>query len=263
VRSNPMVNDVSNASARSLEKLVLLNEIGRLVISSTNLDKMFEDVARLLRKNLDVRYVMLGTIEYEEGRIITRATEGIEPELAERHKSQGIDQGIIGEVAESGKTVIINDVAKSARYLDAIPDTRSEMCIPLKVFGKVVGFLNIENDRLGSFEQADIEIFEAAANLLAQAMKRIQAEDSLQTSLQAMQLLNEVIVELVSILDLDKLLDKIAQITRRFVEYELFAILLVDEDAQELVWKTSVGYSEESHRELARLSMNEGVIGRV
>ena len=63
-------------------------------------------------------------------------------------------------------------------------------------------------------------------------MKRIQVEDELQTSLQAMQLLNEVSVELGSILDLDRLLDKIAQITRRFVDYELFAILLVDEDAQ-------------------------------
>ena len=205
----------------------------------------------------------MGPIEYEKGQILTRGTDGISPDLVARYQSQGIEQGVIGEVAESGKTVVIDDVSKSSRYLDAIPGTRSEICVPLKIFGKVAGFLNIENDRLGAFEPADVEIFEAVANFLGQAMKRIQAEDALQNSLQAMQLLNEVSVELVSILDLDRLLDKIAQITRRFIDYELFAILLVDEDAQELVWKTSVGYSEESRRELGRLSLHEGVIGRV
>jgi sigma-B regulation protein RsbU (phosphoserine phosphatase) len=261
-----MLNEVSHVPARALEKLALLNEIGRLVISSTNLDRMFEDAARLLRKNLGVQgvqYVMIGTIEHEKGQILTRGTDGISPDLVARYQSQGIEQGVIGEVVESGKTVVINDVSKSSRYLGAIPGTRSEICVPLKIFGKVAGFLNIENDRLGAFEPADVEIFEAVANFLGQAMKRIQAEDALQNSLQAMQLLNEVSVELVSILDLDKLLDKIAQIARRFIDYELFAILLVDEDAQELVWKTSVGYSEESRRELGRLSLHEGVIGRV
>src|SRR5262245_2263625 len=156
-----MANEVFRAPARSLEKLVLLNEIGRLVISSTNLDKMFGDAARLLRNNLGVQYVMIGTIEYEKGQILTRGTDGISPDIVARYQWQGIEQGIIGEAAESGKTVVINDVSKSARYLNAIPGTRSEICVPLKVLGKVAGFLNIENDRVGAFEPADVEILEA------------------------------------------------------------------------------------------------------
>ena len=123
-----MVNEVSNATGRSLEKIALLNEVGQVVISSPNLDRMFEDVARLLRKSLDVQYVMIGTIEYEKGQIITRATEGLEPGLAAQHQSQGIEQGII-EMAQSGQTIIIDDVSKARSYLDINPGTRSEMCV--------------------------------------------------------------------------------------------------------------------------------------
>ncbi len=85
---------------------------------------------------------------------------------------------------------------------------------------------------------------------------KVQAIDS------ASQLLNEISVELTSILDLDRLLDKIAQITMRFIDYDFFAILLVDEEAEQFIWKTSVGFSDESYKKLQRLSINKGLIGR-
>ena len=143
-----MVNEVSNATGRSLEKIALLNEVGRVVISSTNLDRMFEDVARLLRRSLDVQYVMIGTIEYEKGQIITRATEGLEPGLAAQHQSQGIEQGIIKNGPKRPDDHHRRCLEGSGIAIDINPGTRSEMCVPLKVFGKVAGFLNIENDRL-------------------------------------------------------------------------------------------------------------------
>ncbi|MBZ5495194.1 MAG: SpoIIE family protein phosphatase [Acidobacteriia bacterium] len=78
----------------------------------------------------------------------------------------------------------------------------------------------------------------------------------------ASQLLNEISVELTSILDLDKLLQKVAQMTLRFIDYDFFAILLIDEDSEHFIWKTSVGFSEESYRTFQRLSIHKGLVGR-
>jgi sigma-B regulation protein RsbU (phosphoserine phosphatase) len=77
-----------------------------------------------------------------------------------------------------------------------------------------------------------------------------------------MQLMNEVSVELTSILELEKLLDKIAQIVRRFIDYDLFAILLIDEIRQEFVCETAVGFNDESLQDLRRLKIHEGLVGR-
>ncbi len=383
-----MPDQLSQNQVHPLPKLALLNEIGHLVISSTDLNDLFREAAELLRVRLGLQYVMVGTIDYEKREILTRATAGFEPDPSVLCAGQGIQEGIIGEATESGKTVVINDVSKHARYVRGIPTTQSEICVPLKYLDRVVGFLNIESDRLGAFEQFDIELLEAVGSFLGQAVRnaqlrgeleesknylesvvqyagdaiitfdregkiltwnnaaerilgqprekvlhrnvrdlihgpsemlqgiyqrimageivrglqmrytsqdeitrtldlsmapvldrqgsvggvscilrditeKIEAEAELQRNLQAMQLLNEVSVELTSILDLDKLLDQIAQIIRGFIDYELFAILLVDEEKSEFIWKTSIGYSEESYHELQRLGIREGVVGRV
>jgi GAF domain-containing protein len=50
--------------------------------------------------------------------------------------------------------------------------------------------------------------------------------------------------------------------TLRFIDCDFFAILLVDEDAEQFVWKTSVGFIEESYRKLERLSIHQGLVGR-
>jgi sigma-B regulation protein RsbU (phosphoserine phosphatase) len=86
---------------------------------------------------------------------------------------------------------------------------------------------------------------------------------ALERELEIARMLVEVSRELTSILELDPLLDKIAEITRGFIDYELFAVLLVDAEREELVWKTSIGYSEEYHRRFERLSLHDGIVGRV
>lgn len=77
-----------------------------------------------------------------------------------------------------------------------------------------------------------------------------------------MQLLGEVSVELTSILEPGPLLDKIAQIVRRFIDYDMFAVLLIDDNRQEFVCQSAVGFHDESLEQLRRLKLHEGLIGR-
>lgn len=80
--------------------------------------------------------------------------------------------------------------------------------------------------------------------------------------MKGMQLITEVSVELTSILDRDRLLDRIAQIVRRFINYDLFAVLLVDQARQEFACKAAVGFSDRSLQDLQRLKVHEGLVGR-
>src|SRR5262245_32008574 len=70
----------------------------------------------------------------------------------------------------------------------------------------------------------------------------------------------EINHEITSILDLDQLLKKIAELTARIVPYEIFAIFLVDEAAQELYYRFQIGHVKEVVQSL-RLPLGEGIIG--
>ena len=72
--------------------------------------------------------------------------------------------------------------------------------------------------------------------------------------------LSEINHEITSILDLDELLNKIAELTHRIVPYEIFAILLVDDEKQELYHRFTIGHPPEVVRNL-RIKLGEGVTG--
>src|SRR5262245_50002534 len=70
----------------------------------------------------------------------------------------------------------------------------------------------------------------------------------------------EINQEITSIMDLDQLLKKIADLTHRIVPYEIFAIFLVDEQKQELYHRFSIGYPQEVVRKL-RIPVGQGITG--
>src|SRR5262249_30383 len=73
-------------------------------------------------------------------------------------------------------------------------------------------------------------------------------------------ILVEINHEITSILDLDQLLKKSAELTARIVPYEIFAIFLVDDAAQELYYRFAIGHSKETVRTL-RVAFGEGIVG--
>ena len=79
---------------------------------------------------------------------------------------------------------------------------------------------------------------------------------------QHMNLPNEDSIELASILDLDRLLDRAAEIIRSIADYDLLAVLLIEGDRPEFVCRTALGLSEESRLDLQRLKVHEGLAGR-
>ncbi|HEV2382138.1 MAG TPA: SpoIIE family protein phosphatase [Terriglobia bacterium] len=75
-------------------------------------------------------------------------------------------------------------------------------------------------------------------------------------------LLMEVGERLNSTLDLDELLSRVAELIKRAVDYEVFAILLLREKAQELSIRFNIGHPDEAARRL-RIKVGEGIVGRV
>ncbi len=82
------------------------------------------------------------------------------------------------------------------------------------------------------------------------------------TQVERLELLLSVARDLTSILDLDRLLNRVGNLLQEVIPYEHFSIFLYDKEHQELVWRIGIGYSEESRRWLQRFSVNKGLVGR-
>jgi L-methionine (R)-S-oxide reductase len=78
-----------------------------------------------------------------------------------------LGQGICGAAATSGQTEVVDDVIGDDRYLACFPSTRSEIVVPVRRGGRIVGELDVDSDRPAGFGAADRSLLERVAALIA------------------------------------------------------------------------------------------------
>ena len=81
-------------------------------------------------------------------------------------------QGIVGAVGQSGVGRLVPDVGADPDYLDVVGETRSEMCVPLRVGERVLGVLNAESPRPEAFTEQDFELLGTLADQMAIVIER-------------------------------------------------------------------------------------------
>lgn len=76
-------------------------------------------------------------------------------------------KGVCGWVGKTGRTEIVSDVSKDPRYLECFPTTKSEIVVPIRSDGRVLGEIDIDSDTLNAFSTLDREFLEAFAARIA------------------------------------------------------------------------------------------------
>lgn len=88
------------------------------------------------------------------------------------HTRIPLNQGICGAAASSGETIIVDDVHSDPRYLSCSIETKSEIVVPVRVNGTVVGELDIDSHEPAAFTPADRSICERVAGIVGQFIER-------------------------------------------------------------------------------------------
>jgi len=83
------------------------------------------------------------------------------------HTRIPLNQGICGAAASTGETIVVNDVNSDSRYLACSLETRSEIVVPIKRQGEILGEIDIDSDQPAAFSPHDHDLLEAVADLLA------------------------------------------------------------------------------------------------
>ena len=108
----------------------------------------------------------------------------------------------------------------------------SQLAVPMRRKGKVIGALNLLNEAEGAFTPQDEALLRQFAAHVAVAIENARLFKSERQYVDTLETLAEIGREMSSILDLDALLTRIASLTKRLIDYRTFGILLLDEATQ-------------------------------
>jgi len=169
-------------------------------------------------------------------------------------------RGVVGQVALTRQPVLLNDVTTSEAYFEVNPKVRSELAVPLIVKNRLIGVMDIESEQADYFRPEHLRLLTLTASRIAQAIENARLYARVSRQAQTLTVMNEIATELTSILDLDPLLERVGQLLRRLIDYQMFAIMLLDEKGEALITRYAwrFGYA---HAPLRRLPITSGLVG--
>ena len=151
--------------------------------------------------------------------------------------------GIVGTAALHREVVFVPDVTKDPRYVSFFPGVKAELAIPLVHRDAPGGRAEHRGPRRGApSPPTRAPPCSVLASHLAVAIENATLYRETRWYAGLLATLYEIGKETASILDLDPLLARVAELVKRVIDYERFGILLLDEEAQELVLRKSVGF---------------------
>jgi len=163
------------------EQLRTVNEVSRKISSIAKLDELLPYVGNLLRETFHYYNVNIYLLEPGSGTLMLKALclsgqKGVIPVGV----PLGVDEeSIVGWVAQAGEPILANDVSEDPRYraVEALKDTKSELAVPVRLGGKVLGVLDIESREGDAFGEADVYTAQTLADQLAVAIDNARLYD--------------------------------------------------------------------------------------
>ena len=121
---------------------------------------------------------------------------------------------------------------------------RSELAIPLIVKNRVIGVLNLETHEAGRFTEEHKRLLTLIGSRMAVGIENARLYTRTTQQARTLVLLNEIARELTSILNVDELLKRIAELLSRLIDYQMFSILMVDPAGEKLQHRFSLRFQE-------------------
>ncbi|HLX61856.1 MAG TPA: GAF domain-containing protein [Planctomycetota bacterium] len=210
---------------------------------------------------------------------ITRATsaslmliddeDNLRVEVAEGFKDKRIfqtrlkvGQGITGWVAESGVPRRLGNVKKDPLYIAVQQNLRSELAVPMKIGGRIIGVISVDSARLNHFTSEDEALLTSLAAQSARVIQSTRLYEEARRRADELELLGEVARGLSSSLDLREVLARAVELTGKVCRAEIVSVFLLNEAGTDFDMAACHGGSDE-YRSQPRVPVAGSLLGRV
>src|SRR5258706_454860 len=201
-----------------LGQLSLVRTVSAQIANEPDIDELARKVTRLIQSTFKYYYVAIFTLERGRTALTFRSGAGGAMRRKKRAEppsfSVELGQGLIGAAAAGGEQVLVNDVRSEPRFrhLDNLPETKSEIVIPLKIEERVVGVLDVQSSEIDAFHPRDLLVLRALADNVAVAVEGAQMYSDIRHQADQLRVVSEVSKQITSILNLRDLMQAVAGI---------------------------------------------------
>ncbi len=169
--------------------LEVASQVAQEAIFIRDTDQLLRETTRLISDRFDFYHIGIFLLDTTKEWAVLRAANsqsGIHM-LARNHRLQVGKEGIVGYVTGSGKPRIVLDVDEDADFFDNpdLPETRSEMAIPLRTLEGVIGALDVQSVEPEAFTNDDVAALQILADQIAVAISNARLFRQVQESLEA------------------------------------------------------------------------------
>ncbi len=237
----------------------LLLDVADVLATSLDLDTTLRRVAEVVRKVIDYEIFAILLLNEKTQEMRFRFQIGYPSEFAEKTRVK-VGQGVTGLAAQTREAVLIEDVREDPRYIEGVPNVCSELAIPLITKNRVIGVIDIEAREPRAFTEEHRRVLTLVASRMAAGIENAQLYTRTTKQARILSMLNEIARELTSILNLDELLGRIAELVRRLIDYQMFSILLLDPAGEKLQHRFSLRFNENIHLK-HEIPLGRGLVG--
>jgi len=159
----------------SLEKSLLL-DVSKRISSSLHVSEVLNLIIDSLRQVIPYDAAGIFLIHGRTGHIWAKTLRGYEADAVKRAELK-VGRGLVGLVAQTGQGLVVNNVHRHRRYVQAREGTFSELVTPIRLGNRIIGVLNLESDQEGAYTERDLLLLEAFASHAAIAIENARLHE--------------------------------------------------------------------------------------
>lgn len=221
-------------------------EVARDAASVHDVDNLASRAVNLICSRFGYYYAGIFLLDENHEYAVLKAATGEAGQLmlAQNHRLKVGEVGIVGFVAASGQPRIALDVGQDAVHLinPLLPQTRSEMALPLKVNQLIIGVLDVQSETPGAFDADDIAILQTLADQIAVALETANLLDATRRQVQELTILHKIATASAEAANEHILIETATRVINTTLSPDNFGVILLDD-------KTSLLHAHPSYRE--------------
>jgi len=167
-------------SQKIASDLSVVAAVGIATSTITDSQKLLQEVVDLSKKSFNLYHAHIYlTNEAGTALDLTAGAGEVGRQMVSEKRSIALDseQSLVARAARTREGVVVNDVTLDANFLPnpLLPDTRSEMAVPMVVADKVIGVLDVQSETIGRFTDVDVSIKTTLASQIAVALQNARS----------------------------------------------------------------------------------------
>ena len=177
--------------------LAIVAEVGTATATILESKRLLQEVVDLTKERFNLYHSHIYLLD-EEGRNLVLTAGAGEPGRIMVAEGRSIpldrEQSLVARAARERKGVTVNDVTQDPNFLPnpLLPDTRSELAVPMIVGGNVIGVFDIQSEQVGRFTDSDVNIQTTMAAQLATSIQNVRSFEQSKKQAELQSLVNVI-----------------------------------------------------------------------